>query len=148
MRRSAEDSEAFNETHQQPIQSFRHQLLFMLGDFNAKIGQEREGETFMGLYSRSYRNANGIRLRDFCADNDLFLSDKDFYKKRARNVKSWQGFRGRDQAFDQIDYSTLYSRYALDRCSPVHYLGAGRLLIVIIGSRPHIFSFPIFIRYL
>ena len=111
MGRSAEETEAFYETLQQTIQRFRQQLFFILGDFNAKIGQRREGETFLGLYSRGYRNANGIRLRDFCADNDLYLSNTAFYKKRARNITTWQGIRGFDPVFNQIDYIILPLRF-------------------------------------
>nr|CCA27271.1 endonucleasereverse transcriptase putative [Albugo laibachii Nc14] len=111
MGRSAEETEAFYDTLQQTIQRFRQQLFFILGDFNAKIGQRREGETFLGLYSRGYRNANGIRLRDFCADNDLFLSNTAFYKKRARNITTWQGIRGRDPVLNQINYIILRLRF-------------------------------------
>nr|CCA23569.1 PREDICTED: similar to endonucleasereverse transcriptase putative [Albugo laibachii Nc14] len=111
MGRSAEETEAFYETLQQTIQRFRQQHFFNLGDFNAKIGHRRDGETFLGLYSRGYRNANGIHLRDFCADNDVFLSNTAFYKKRERNITTWQGIRGRDPVFNQIDNIILPLRF-------------------------------------
>lgn len=113
MGRSAEESGAFYDTLQQTIQRFRHQLFFILGDFNAKIGQRCEGETLLGLYSRGYRNGNGIRLRDFCAENDLFLSKTALYKKRARNITTWQGISGRGPILNQIDYIILPLRFKL-----------------------------------
>ncbi|CCI10473.1 unnamed protein product [Albugo candida] len=111
MRRYAEEFDAFYDTLQQTTQRYRHQLFFILREFNAKIGQRCEGETFLGLYSRGYRNDNGIRFRDFCAENDFFLSNTAFYKKRARNITTWQGISGRGPIFNQIDYIILPLRF-------------------------------------
>lgn len=47
MERSTEESNAFYDTLQQTGQRFHHQLFFILGDFNAKIEQRCEGDTFL-----------------------------------------------------------------------------------------------------
>ena len=145
MGRSAEETEAFYDTLQQTIQRFRQQLFFILGDFNAKIGQKREGATFLRLYSRRYKNSNGFSLRDFCADNDLFLSNTAFYKKE--HVISQLGKAFADGIPFSIRSTTSYSHSALNRCSPIYNLVAGHLLIVTIGSRPPISSCLMFTRY-
>lgn len=61
--RSTEESEACYDTLQQTIQRLPTSFLFISRDFNAKIGQRREGDAFLILCSQEYRNECGIRLR-------------------------------------------------------------------------------------
>ncbi|KAK1946811.1 Craniofacial development protein 2 [Phytophthora citrophthora] len=75
----------------------------ILGDFNAKIGQRRENESFLVKWGRGRRNRNGHTLASLCDANDLFITNTAF-RKRARNITIWT-FRLKDHCiFNQIDY--------------------------------------------
>lgn len=73
-------------------------------------------------------------------ENDLFLSNTVFWKRRARNITTWQDIRRRGPIFNQIDYIILPLRSKL--FLPIHNLGAGHSLTAIIGLQAHIFSCP------
>ena len=60
----------------------------ILGDFNAKIGQRRNNESFLGQWGRGRRNRNGHILASFCDANDLVITNTAF-RKRARNITTW-----------------------------------------------------------
>ncbi|OWZ09125.1 RxLR effector protein [Phytophthora megakarya] len=76
---------------------------FILGDFNAKIGQRRDNESFLGNWGRGRRNRNGHVLASFCDANDLFLTNTAF-RKRARNITTWTLRLKNHSIFNQIDY--------------------------------------------
>ncbi|OWZ15847.1 LOW QUALITY PROTEIN: Endonuclease Reverse transcriptase [Phytophthora megakarya] len=56
----------------------RWDLTFVLGDFNAKLGQPRDGEQFVGNWARGYRNRNGHLLADFCELRGLTATNTFF----------------------------------------------------------------------
>ena len=75
----------------------------ILGDFNAKIGQRRNNESFLGQWGRGRQNRNGYILASFCDANDFFITNTAF-RKRARNITTWK-LRLKDHCiFNQIDY--------------------------------------------
>ena len=52
----------------------RHDVLIVMGDVNAKIGEDNEGwEKVMGRHGLGRMNENGERLATFCGNNDLVL---------------------------------------------------------------------------
>ena len=61
----------------------RHDMLIILGDFNAHTGKERFSvESVLGPFSNpAPRNRSGTRLIDFCAANRLFISNTFFRHK-------------------------------------------------------------------
>lgn len=68
-------------------------LLFIAGDMNAKIGRQLDAsESFVGNYSKKYgsRNANGDRLAQFAASNNLFLTNTAF-RHPSRHISTWHG---------------------------------------------------------
>ena len=75
----------------------------ILGDFNAKIGQRPDNESFLGQWGRGRRNRNGHILASFCDADDFFITNTAF-RKRARNITTWT-LRLKDHCiFNQIDY--------------------------------------------
>ena len=62
----------------------KHDLLTMMGDWNAKVGQAQEGEgTTIGKYQLSggVRNDNGERFVSSCAMNDHLVTSTVFPHK-------------------------------------------------------------------
>ncbi|RMX62413.1 hypothetical protein DD238_008359 [Peronospora effusa] len=75
----------------------------ILGDFNAKIGQRREHESFLGQWVRGRRNRNSHILASFCDANESFITNTAF-RKRARNITTWTLRLKNHCIFNQIDY--------------------------------------------
>lgn len=83
-------------------------FIIIAGDFNAKVGQKKEGESCIGTFSRGYRNENGDCLVDFCENNKLFITNSAF-NKAARHITTWVGTRKDKNGntvhiYNQIDY--------------------------------------------
>ena len=53
-------------------------IVFIAGDFNAKIGMSNGTETCMVQYSRGRRNDSGERLIDFCESNGKYICNSSF----------------------------------------------------------------------
>ena len=81
--------------------------LIICGDFNAKIGKERE-EKIVGPYGLGERNNSGDKLVEFCRRNDLFVTNTWFEQKEtARHTWVSPG----DRCRNQIDYILCSQRY-------------------------------------
>ena len=54
-------------------------ILFIAGDFNAKIGKLKEGDTYtcLGKFSKGKRNNNWQTLLELCEEERLFVSYTD-----------------------------------------------------------------------
>ena len=89
-----EEAEAFYEDLRRIYEKERRgtELIFVLGDFNSKIGrQESEtDEEFMGKYGKGERNANGEVLKDFLSANNLYLLNTHF-KHKDHHIATWHG---------------------------------------------------------
>lgn len=89
-----EEAEAFYEDIRRIYEKERRgtELIFVLGDFNSKIGrQESEtDEEFMGKYGKGERNANGEVLKDFLSANNLYLLNTHF-KHKDHHIATWHG---------------------------------------------------------
>ena len=92
-------------------------LVFILGDFNSKIGLKSPTDSdFMGAYgkSRSRRNANGHNLKELAESEGLYLINTHF-KLRDTHIATWHGGRpkrGRciPGLHNQIDYILVPKR--------------------------------------
>ena len=95
--------------------------LWILGDFNAKIGKLHLDHPvygineIMGSYSIGRRNENGQRLADFCITNSLFIANSAF-KHSSRHISTRTGWVKEKKSgctrpyFSQIDYILCRSR--------------------------------------
>ena len=58
----------------------KHDLLLVMGDLNAKVGEDNEGyENIIGSHGAGEINDNGERLVDFCGLNNLVLIGTIFH---------------------------------------------------------------------
>ena len=87
----------------------RHDILLVMGDFNAKIGHENDGyESCMGQEGLGERNDNGRRFCDLCLENGLIIGGSVFQHKRIHK-ETWTSPDG--QTHNQIDHITIKKRW-------------------------------------
>ena len=90
----AEDvsKEEFHEQLQREVEeTARHDVLIVMGDLNAKIGQDNEGwEKVMGQHGLGRMNENGESLATFCGNNDLVIGGSLFKHRDIRKI-TWKG---------------------------------------------------------
>ena len=64
-------------------------MTILAGDFNAKVGKQRHTDiSFLGKFSRDWKNNSGKTLIDFCSINHLFISNSTF-QHPARQITTW-----------------------------------------------------------
>ena len=74
--------EFYNLLNREIKKTPRHDMLLVIGDFNAKVGQDRHGyEVAMGHEGIGDRNENGSRLLECCVDNELVVTGTIFQHK-------------------------------------------------------------------
>lgn len=99
-----QEADDFYATLHQVVSSFSsNDLLFVMGDFNSKLGTKKEGESFMGAHGRGIRNNNGHILASVVESLELFACNTAF-QKSARHKTSWVGRRKEKHIYNQIDY--------------------------------------------
>lgn len=87
----------------------RHDVLFNMGDANAKVGQDDPGwERVIRRQRIGRMNENGKRLAEFCALNDLVIGGT-LFKHRDIHKLTWTSPNGRDR--NQIDHIIINGRY-------------------------------------
>ena len=68
-------------------ESPKHDILLVMGDFNAKVGMNNEGhENIMGKHGIAERNENGENLLDICHRNNLVVTGTIFPHKDKHKV--------------------------------------------------------------
>lgn len=91
-------------------------VLIMSGDWNAKVGSNREGwENVMGRFGFGDRNARGERLLEFATDNDMTVCNTRFQQKDCRKW-TWRSCDGRTK--NMIDLILIKRRWttAVQQC--------------------------------
>ncbi|CAC5378109.1 unnamed protein product [Mytilus coruscus] len=67
----------------------KHDILLVMGGFNAKIGMKNEGhENIMGRHGIGRRNEKGKSLLDNCHSNNLVITGTIFHQK-AKHTVTW-----------------------------------------------------------
>ena len=92
----------------------KHDILIIVGDFNAKIGCNNTGfENIMGRFSSGLRNGNGTRLVQMCSNNNLIIGGSLFKHKKI-HLDTWISPGG--TFANQIDHFCLrrLSRHSLE----------------------------------
>ncbi|KAK3090899.1 hypothetical protein FSP39_015581 [Pinctada imbricata] len=101
---SAEEvKEAFLEQLQSVINNIpKHDVLLIIGDFNAKVGRNNEGhESAMGKHGIGERNDNGERLLDMFEISNLVITGTIFPHKQRHKI-SWISPDGKTE--NQVDH--------------------------------------------
>ena len=99
---NAEEAEVewFFENLQDILELTPRKVLFIIGDWNAKVGgQETPGVT--GKFGLGVRNEAGQRLLEFCQENALVIT-KTLFQQLKRRLYTWTS--PDDQYQNQIDY--------------------------------------------
>ena len=101
--------EFYEQLQREVVATPRHDVLIVMGDLNAKIGQDNEGwEKVMGQHGLGRMNENGERLATFCGNNDLVIGGS-LFKHRDIHKITWTSPNARDQ--NQIDHIIINGRY-------------------------------------
>ena len=79
-------------------------ICVVMGEFNAKAGDDEDRESGVGKYGLGTRNENGERLASFCKVNELILTNTCF-KHRKRNMYTWLSPDG--NTINQIYYIAI-----------------------------------------
>ena len=105
-----ESKEEFSEQLQREVEATpRHDVLIVMGDLNAKIGEDNGGwEKVMGKHGLGRMNENGEKLAKFCGNNDLVIGGS-LFKHRDIHKITWTSPNARDQ--NQIDHIIINGRY-------------------------------------
>ena len=107
---NAEETEVewFYEDLQDPLElTPQKDVLFILGDWNAKVGsQETPGVT--GKFGLRIRNEAGQRLIEFCQQNSLVIANTLFQQHKKR-LYTWTS--PDDQHQNQTDYTLCSQRW-------------------------------------
>ena len=103
-----EDVEEFYDQLQFLIDKTPSQdTLLILGDFNAKVG-DTEVPGLVGKFGLGEKNDSGQRLIDFCAANELVVTNTTF-KQHKRRLYTWTSPNGVYR--NQIDYILVKKRW-------------------------------------
>ena len=82
-------------------------LLFIIGDWNAKVGSQ-EIPGIIGKYGLGVQNEAGQRLIEFCQENALVIANT-FSQQHKRRLYTWISPDG--QYWNQIDYILCSQRW-------------------------------------
>ena len=84
-----EEMEEFYEKVQHVVDEIpRGDVLYVIGDWNAKVGQDETNGT-TGRFGVGERNERGDQLVEFCSRNDLQIMNT-FFKLHARRLYTWR----------------------------------------------------------
>ena len=88
-------------------------LVFLTGDWNAKVGKkikQHASDSCIGSFGRGVRNNSGQHLANFCAVNNLVISNTAFQHKAA-HITTWENKQVHPnnltrtmEVYNQIDY--------------------------------------------
>ena len=101
--------EFYNKLQEQLSNVPNHDVLILMGDFNAKVGPDNGGsEKNMGKHGLGTRNENGDKFVELCVENDLIIGGTLFQHKTIHK-ETWTSPDGRTK--NQIDHIAINQRW-------------------------------------
>uniref|UniRef100_A0A914W7K9 Reverse transcriptase domain-containing protein n=1 Tax=Plectus sambesii TaxID=2011161 RepID=A0A914W7K9_9BILA len=94
----------------------------VMGDFNAKIGQQQDNEQTVGSHGLGDRNERGQKLVDFCEDHGLYVLNT-FYQKKPQRRWTWQSPNGATR--NEIDYMLSFHQTVATDVTVLNRFNAG-----------------------
>ena len=87
----------------------KNQTYMVMGDFNAKVGSDQQHvwPEAVGRYGLGEANDRGMQLLQFCAINDLAISNT-FYRHPKKRRVTWISPNGKNM--NQIDYILIQNK--------------------------------------
>jgi Endonuclease/Exonuclease/phosphatase family len=112
---TAEDEvEEFYEKLQETLDTMpKGDIVLVMGDFNAKVGEGTDGG-IVGRHGLGERNVAGDKLVEFCAENELMISNTWFQLPK-RRLYTWTSPDGKHR--NQIDYLLVKKRWQSSVCA-------------------------------
>lgn len=106
-----EELDQFYEMLQEEIKNTaRHDLLIVMGDFNAKVGKTwAKWNGAIGKFGYGEENERGQRLLNFCLNYDLVISNTIFYARKDKHKYTWESPDGRTK--NMIDYIIVNKKW-------------------------------------
>ena len=102
------DKETFYHDLQLTVDKIRntHENIFILGDWNSRIGNDsRKGHGCMGKHGGERNiNDNGVRMIEFCIDNNLLIGNTWYPHKQLHKTTFVSETRGASSTIDFITY--------------------------------------------
>ena len=95
-------------------------VLFIIGDWNAKVGSQETPE-ITGKFGLGIWNEAGQRLIEFCQENTLVIANT-LFQKHKRRLYTWTS--PDDQHWNQMDYILCSQRWRSSTQSAKTRLGA------------------------
>ena len=84
---SEEDLEDFYNSFQQAIDSTPNRdITIMMGDFNAKVGKQRNNSNCIGMFGLGDQNERGENLIEVCRANNLVIANSLFKHQPRKSV--------------------------------------------------------------
>ena len=103
--------EFYNQLQDTLDTASKRDAVFVIGDFNAKIGAchcHEEEKAVIGKFGLGERNKRGDNLVDFCISNDLVVANT-LFQQHPRRLYTWQSPDGKTR--NQIDFILVKRRW-------------------------------------
>ncbi len=115
----------------------RRDIIILMGDFNAKVGNDLDSNDTIGKFGLGKANERGERLVDFCTENEMTITNT-LFKQHPRRLYTWVSPDGKTR--NQIDYIIIKKRWRSSVTVTKTYPGADcgsdhQLLVADIRSR-------------
>lgn len=101
--------------------------VFVIGDFNASVGEQTFSSNTMGKFGLGKQNERGVRLLEFCEQMDMIITNT-FFETPKRRRYTWKA-PGDIRRF-QIDFILVKKNIEI-KSSPVR---ATRVLTLIVTT--------------
>ncbi|EFO97114.1 hypothetical protein CRE_30476 [Caenorhabditis remanei] len=106
-----EEHSNFYENLEDVYKSCKSRYKMVIGDFNARIGERKGNEVFIGPHSMEKRNDSGERLATFCEVNRVFHMNSQFIKATHRR---WTYISPDKQHRHELDHILANGKYITD----------------------------------